>query len=54
MGIFVVEYVYYNGSGLLCLTKQNDPQNVKSEKNTCWEVTSLRQTAKLRLLSHCA
>jgi len=24
---------------------QNDPQNIKLEKNTCWEGTSLRQTA---------
>ena len=29
---------------------QNDPQNVKIEKNTCWEGTSLRQTASFEPL----
>ena len=29
---------------------QNDPQNIKIEKNTCWEGTSLRQTASFEPL----
>ena len=29
---------------------QNDPQNVKIEKNTCWEGTSSRKTASFEPL----
>jgi len=37
------------GENLVCFGK-NDPQNVKWEKNTCWEGTSLRQTASFEPL----
>jgi len=33
---------------------QNDPQNGKWEKNTCWEARRALPYAKLRFLSHCA
>jgi len=35
---------------ILVVLGQNDPQNVKWEKNTCWEGTSLRQTASFEPL----
>jgi len=54
-GLDVIRHLYMAwisilGGEILGILGQNDPQNVKWEKNTCWEGYSLRQTASFEPL----
>ena len=48
--LFLFGWDFPTGGEILGVLGQNDPQNVKIEKNTCWEGTSLRQTASFEPL----
>ena len=43
--LFLFGWDFPTGGEILGVLGQNDPQNVEILKNTCWEGTSLRQTA---------
>ena len=47
---FLFGWDFPTGGEILGVLGLNDPQNVKIEKNTCWEGTSLRQTASFEPL----
>jgi len=47
---FLFGWDFPTGGEILWIVGQNDPQNVKLEKNNCWEGTSLRQTASFEPL----
>jgi len=48
--LFNVVWDFPTGGEILGVHGQNDPQNVKLEKNICWEGTSLRRTASFEPL----
>jgi len=48
--LFIFDWDFPTGGNILGVLGQNNPQNGKWEKNTCWEGTSLRQTASFESL----
>jgi len=48
--LFVFDCDFPTGGEILELLGKNYPQNIKWEENTCWEGTSLRQTASFEPL----
>ena len=48
--LFLFGWDFPNEGKILGVFGQNDPQNVKIKKNTCWEGTSSRQTASFEPL----